>query len=41
MNTSDIKIPLVDDEPDILEIVVYNLKTKGTMFTQLVTAWRL
>ncbi|PQJ21850.1 response regulator transcription factor [Tenacibaculum sp. SG-28] len=29
MNTSDIKILLVDDEPDILEIVGYNLRSEG------------
>ncbi|MCL4161827.1 UNVERIFIED_CONTAM: hypothetical protein GTU68_066819 [Idotea baltica] len=35
MNKSDIKILLVDDEPDILEIVGYNLKNEGY---QIVTA---
>ena len=29
MKTSDIKILLVDDEPDILEIVSYNLSSEG------------
>ncbi|MDA1144412.1 MAG: response regulator transcription factor [Bacteroidetes bacterium] len=29
MNNKDIKILLVDDEPDILEIVSYNLSTEG------------
>ncbi len=29
MNKCDIKILLVDDEPDILEIVGYNLSTEG------------
>lgn len=29
MNTKDIKILLVDDEPDILEIVSYNLASEG------------
>lgn len=29
METKDIKILLVDDEPDILEIVSYNLSTEG------------
>ena len=29
MNNKDIKILLVDDEPDILEIVSYNLSAEG------------
>ena len=29
MNKKDIKILLVDDEPDILEIVGYNLRNEG------------
>ena len=29
MKTSDIKILLVDDEPDILEIISYNLSSEG------------
>ena len=29
MNKSDIKILCVDDEPDILEILKYNLSNKG------------
>ncbi len=29
MNTNDVKILLVDDEPDILEIVGYNLRSEG------------
>lgn len=29
MKKSDIKILLVDDEPDILEIVSYNLSAEG------------
>ena len=35
MNKRDIKILLVDDEPDILEIVGYNLSNEGY---QIVTA---
>ncbi|HSP12642.1 MAG TPA: response regulator transcription factor [Salegentibacter sp.] len=35
MKKSDIKILLVDDEPDILEIVGYNLRTEGY---QVITA---
>ena len=33
MNKSDIKILLVDDEPDILEIVGYNLISEGYQIT--------
>jgi len=33
MNSKDIKILLVDDEPDILEIVGYNLKSEGYTIT--------
>ena len=29
MNKSEIKILLVDDEPDIIEIVGYNLRNEG------------
>ena len=29
MNNRDLKILLVDDEPDILEIIQYNLKSEG------------
>ena len=29
MNNNDIKILLVDDEPDIIEIVGYNLRNEG------------
>ena len=35
MKKNDIKILFVDDEPDILEIVGYNLKTEGY---QIITA---
>ena len=35
MNKKDIKILLVDDEPDILEIVGYNLSNEGY---QIITA---
>jgi two-component system, OmpR family, alkaline phosphatase synthesis response regulator PhoP len=35
MNKKDIKILLVDDEPDILEIVGYNLTNEGY---QVITA---
>ena len=35
MNPSDVKILLVDDDPDILEILTYNLKKEGY---QVVTA---
>jgi len=35
MNKKDIKILLVDDEPDILEIVGYNLSNEGY---QVITA---
>ncbi|HAI19882.1 MAG TPA: DNA-binding response regulator, partial [Xanthomarina gelatinilytica] len=35
MNEKDIKILLVDDEPDILEIVGYNLSNEGY---QVITA---
>lgn len=35
MNKSDFKILLVDDEPDILEIIGYNLRNEVIKFLPL------
>ena len=36
MNKSDVKILLVDDEPDILEIVGYNLRNEGYQIQEII-----
>ena len=41
MKKQDTKILLVDDEPDILEILSYNLSSEGYKIYTAKQAWRL